>query len=247
MTVKTKNNPKEEKTTTKNTKKEIRDYLKNDIKVHAKNESQKKLIQSIKNNTITICGGKSGTGKTYVVLGMALNLLRKTTNNFEKIYFVKSATPLKGENLGYLKGNLEEKIHPFMMSYYLNLEKLIQKNKIPAMVKDDIIRPSALTYLRGVTIDRAIVVLDEAQNVNVDNMKTLMTRIGEDSILIIMGDTNQIDITHKTQSALECLIKYFDGIDDIGVVMMDDDNENLRNPIIKIIEEKFKEIENGKK
>jgi len=104
---------------------EIGKLLPSDIKIIAKNESQKKLINSIKNNEITICAGRAGSGKSYVAIAYALSLLRKTNNRFKKIYLVKSVTTLKGEELGYLKGDLKDKMDPFMWSYYINMEKLI--------------------------------------------------------------------------------------------------------------------------
>ena len=89
-----------------------------DLKIIAKNESQKKLIQSIRNNEITICAGPAGTGKTYIAISQALSLLRKEQSGFNKIYLVKSVTELNGESIGYLKGSLLEKITPFMWSFY---------------------------------------------------------------------------------------------------------------------------------
>jgi len=99
-------------------KEEINRLIPKDIKIIAKNESQIKLINSIKNNEITICSGLAGSGKTFVAVAFALNLLTKLNNRYKKIYLVKSVTALKGEELGYLKGDLNEKIGPFMWSFY---------------------------------------------------------------------------------------------------------------------------------
>ena len=119
-------------------KKIIRKILNTDIKVIAKNESQKKLIKSIKNNEITICAGPAGTGKTFVALAFALNLLKKTTNRYKRIYLVKSVTTLKGEEIGFLKGDLMDKIEPFMWSFYFNMEKFLSKSTITDLINNDI-------------------------------------------------------------------------------------------------------------
>ena len=234
-----------------NEKKIIRTILNRDIKVVPKNNSQKDLIKSILSKEILICSGPAGTGKTFISLGLALGLLRAVNNNFTKIYLVKSVTTLKGEEIGYLKGDLKEKIEPFIWSFVLNVEKLIPDVLIRSIVDSDYVRPFPLAYARGVSIDNAIIIADEVQNISIDNMHTLMTRIGENSKMILLGDTKQIDLKNKNESSLNKLIEMFKDVKDIGVVEMSGDEENVRNPIINIIEKKFEELElnekNGRK
>jgi PhoH-like ATPase len=103
-----------------------------------------------------------------------------------------------------------------------------------------------LAYARGTSIDNAIIIVDEVQNISKDNMHTLMTRIGENSKMILLGDTKQIDLRNKQESSLRSLISMFKNVDEIGVVEMDDSEGNVRNPIIDIIEKKFDELEDGK-
>lgn len=131
------------------------------VKMVGKNESQKQLINSIKNNDITICSGQAGSGKTYLSVGYALNLIRKTSTNYKKIYFVKSVIPLKGEEIGFLKGDYMEKIEPYMQSYYMNLEKFISKQSMNVLLAEEIIKPFPVAFMRGVTIDDSIVIVDE--------------------------------------------------------------------------------------
>ncbi|MFA5366497.1 MAG: PhoH family protein [Dehalococcoidia bacterium] len=225
-------------------KDEIGKILPNDIKIIAKNESQKKLINSIKNNEITICAGPAGTGKTFVAIAYALSLLRKTTNRFKKIYLVKSVTTLKGEEIGFIKGDWKEKIEPFMWSFYMSMEKLLLDATIKNLVDKDIIRPFPLTYLRGVSLDDCIIVADEMQNVSFDNSRTLMTRIGSNSKMILLGDIDQIDIRNKNESSLEVLLDMFKETDNMGVIKMSEEDTNVRNPLITIIENKYKEYLN---
>lgn len=238
-----------EKEILERSKEKINSVLNRDIKVVAKNESQKELIRSIKENEITICTGKAGTGKTYISLAFALTLLKKQNSNFNKIYLIKSVTTLKGEEVGYLKGTLEEKISPFMWGFLINLEKIINDEiMINQLFENDFIRQISLAYIRGTTLDNSIIILDEFQNISIDNSRTFLTRIGKNSKMILLGDSNQIDLRNKEESSLEPLIKMFSDIKNIGCIRMNDNDINIRNPLINIIEEKFKKYyENGKK
>jgi phosphate starvation-inducible protein PhoH and related proteins len=219
----------------------VRSIVSRDVKIVAKNESQKELIRSIKNNLITICSGKAGTGKTFISLAYALNLLRGTDNKYQRIYLVKSVTTLKGEELGYLKGDLKEKITPFMMSFYINMEKFVDESVIDNLIDTNILKPFPLAFVRGVSLDNCIVILDEMQNVSIDNARTMLTRMGENSKLIILGDSNQIDLKVKSDSSLNVLLKMFEDEKKIGTIKMNDKDVNIRNPIIDLIEKRFEE------
>ena len=229
-------------------KSEISKLIPKDLKILAKNDSQIKLIKSLKSNEITICAGPAGTGKTFVAVGIALNMLRKTSNRFKKIYLVKSIKTLKDEEMGFLPGDLQEKIEPAMWSFYINMEKIVLESSIKSLIDKDIIRPVPLAYVRGASLDDCIIIADEMQNVTFDNSKTLLTRIGTNSKLIVLGDINQIDIRNKEESSLEVLLKMFEDTSDIGVIKMSDEDTNIRNPLISVIEDKYKkhiEIKNN--
>lgn len=216
------------------------------VNLSAKNDSQKKLLKSIKDNQITICAGPAGSGKTLCAIYMALSLLRERSNSFQKILLVKSVTVLKNEELGFLKGDLREKVDPFMESFKSNAKKLFSMmTNVDSLFESSIIHFLPLAYIRGTNLDNAIIILDETQNVSVDNARTLLTRIGENSKIICLGDTNQIDLRNKTESSLEVLLKIFKDTEDVGSIIMDENDENCRNPIIKTIEQKFKEHYNS--
>lgn len=223
-------------------KSEIGKILKDNIKIVAKNDSQKQLIKSIKENEITICNGPAGTGKTFIAIGIALNLLKNPENSYKTIYLVKSVTTLKNEELGFLKGNLKEKIEPFMWSFFINFEKLIEKSTLNMLLDAEIIKPFPLAYMRGASLDDCIIIGDEFQNVNLDNSRTQMTRIGSNCKLILLGDENQIDMKNKHESSLSKIIKLFNETPKIGTISMCSKDTNVRNPLITEIENKFKEL-----
>lgn len=233
-----------QKEITERTKDKIQSILNRETKVRAKNESQKELIRSIKDKEITICTGPAGSGKTFVSLAFALGLLRKSNNKYKKMYLIKSVTTLKGEELGFLKGNLTEKFEPFMMSFVINMEKMIEDSEIKNLFESDIVRPFPLAYIRGASLDDSIIIADEMQNVTLGNARTLLTRIGTNTKMVVLGDSNQIDLKNKEESSLEPLLDMFKNVEEIGCIRMSDDDTNIRNPIISTIESKYKEYYN---
>lgn len=222
-------------------KDEIKKILNKKIIVTAKNESQKRLLSSIDNDEIIICAGLAGTGKTYLAVAEALSLLQNDNNEYKNIYLVKSAITLKGEDLGYIPGTIKEKLDPIMASYYINIEKVIGKNSLDTLINKDIIRVLPLAYIRGVSLDNCIIILDETQNVTISNSRTLLTRIGSNCKLIVLGDTNQIDIKNEKESSLKLLTILFNDVNKIGVIQMDINDVNIRNPLIDDIERKYTE------
>ena len=221
-------------------KSEINKLIPNDVKIVAKNKSQENLINSIKNNEITICAGPPGTGKTYLSVAYALNFIKKLNTKYKRIYLVKSVLPLKGEEIGYIKGDWKEKVDPFMWSFYFNFEKIIGTTALKGLIDKDIIRPFPLAYMRGATLDDCIIISDESQNISTENLHTLMTRIGTNCKSIVLGDINQIDLKNKEESSLDKVLTLFENTDNFGVIRMNEDDTNIRNPLIDVIEKKFK-------
>jgi len=214
--------------------------INSEIKVVAKNESQKHLIQSIKNNDITICSGMAGSGKTYVAVALALGLLKKPGNGFKKIYLIKPVVPLKDEEIGFLKGGLKEKLDPIMWSFYINMLKVISETELESLLEKGVIVPYPLAYIKGASIDDGIVIGDEIENMSVRNSRVLMTRIGSNCKMILLGDVDQIDMRKPKDSSLDVLLKIFKEHPGIGVVQMSDKDINTRHPMITGIEAKYK-------
>jgi phosphate starvation-inducible PhoH-like protein len=215
------------------------------IDIKHKNETQKKLTTSIKNNDVTICVGSPGTGKTYLSCLQALSEL-KNNENIKKIVLVKSVTTLKSEEIGFLKGTMAEKMEPFMYSFIGNFEKIIGKELYLKLNESNQIEILPIAYLRGVNIDNAIVIIDETQNISIENIRTILTRLGDNSKMVFLGDVKQIDAKNKYDSALGFLLNNFNDIGRIGIVKFSKE-DIIRHPLIKIIEDIFDKVEESKK
>lgn len=213
------------------------DIQKISFELKCKNENQKKLVNLISDNVITLCSGSAGTGKTFIACGQALRLLKKD-EGYTKIILVKSVTDLEGESVGYLKGSLEEKMFPYMLSFLDNFHKLIGEDNTKRMLDMGIIEVMPLAYIRGRSIDNAIIIVDEAQNITIKNMRSTLTRIGENSKMIITGDSKQVDIKDRKLSSLDTVVKMFENKNNIGTMSFTT-SDIVRNPIIKMIEDEF--------
>ena len=216
------------------------------IEVKPKTENQKKLVYAITNNEITIASGLPGTGKTFLACAEALKLIKDTKTPYQKVILVKSVTTLKDEEIGFLKGTMEEKMEPFMDSFLDNFNKIIGEANTTKLRNLGYIQIKPIAYVRGRSIDKSVIIIDEAQNVSLDNMRTLMTRIGDNSKIIILGDVKQKDIRNKKESSLEIVLDKFKEKDKFGVVELRNEEDIVRNPIIKVIEDIFDQIEEEK-
>ena len=207
------------------------------------NERQKEFQNSIREKEITICTGLAGSGKTFLALYNALKLLEK---GYKKIILVKSVTTVPEEEIGFIPGSIDQKMQPFIMSYTGNLQKLVGEKETEQLFKDKIVEVLPLAYIRGINIDDSIVILDELQNLTLNTFKSIITRIGNNSKYIIMGDTEQIDMKDKSKSSLIKVIELFKDSNIVGTVKFTDD-DCVRNPIIPYLLDKIKELENETK
>ena len=147
------------------------------INVKCKSVNQKKLVNSIKQNEITICSGLPGSGKTYLSCAEALKLV-KGKSRFKRIVLVKSIVPLKNEEIGHLPGDLKEKMAPIMESFTDNIRKIIGRSRMEKLMELGVIEIVPIAFARGRSIDNSIILIDEAQNITMDNIKTLISRLG---------------------------------------------------------------------
>lgn len=201
---------------------------------YPRTEKQEQLINLIENKEVVIAKGLAGSGKTFVTLATALNLLGGT---YKKIILVKSVTSLPGEEIGFIKGGIEQKMEPTMMSFMWNIDKLCGPGAAEALLDKKLIQVLPLAFIRGLSIDNSIVIVDEVQNIDKHTFKTIMTRIGEDSKYIFLGDSEQVDRKHKEESCLNKIMEIFADNDLIGTIEFTDE-DCVRNPIIpKILAE----------
>lgn len=208
------------------------------VNIKCKNLHQKEFIKMIDSQEITICSGPAGCGKSYLSLMKAIEYLQTPNNGYVKIYII---TPLVeiGERIGSLPGTLEDKLSPYLYSSYYLIDKVLGKEVRMKMVEEGLIEPLALSFLRGVNVDGAILIFEEAQNSSIDQMKTLLTRIGENTKFIISGDLEQIDrFKRKEDSGMSKAMESLTNIENIGLFAFNHD-DIVRNPLIGKILDKF--------
>jgi len=192
----------------------------------------------IDNNQITLCIGPAGVGKSYISVVKALELLKKPNNSYNKIVIITPIVELE-ERIGYLKGNLSEKLDPYLFSTYYLIDKVIGKENREKLVELDIIKPLAIAYLRGININNSIVIFEESQNSTKRGMKTFLTRIGYNSKFIISGGIEQIDrFKDVNESGLKDIFDKLKNVDDVGIMEFNND-DIVRNPLISKILEKY--------
>ena len=207
--------------------------------IHAKTDGQRNLLESLYKNEIVISVGPAGTGKTFLAVAHALSLLEK--HEIEKIIFCRPAVEA-GESLGFLPGDLKDKIDPYLGPLYDALNELLPKSKIQMFLSKGIIEIIPLAYMRGRTINRSVMILDEAQNASTIQMKMFLTRLGIDSRAIITGDISQIDLPKKSNSGLISILSILKNIKDIGIVELNE-HDIARHRLVKHIINAYSKLE----
>ena len=215
--------------------------------VRARTANQKKMVQSIEKNDIVFAIGPAGTGKTYTAVALAVRALKN--KQVKKIILTRPAVEA-GESLGFLPGDLKEKIDPYLRPLYDALDDMIPADKLGYYMTTSTIEIAPLAYMRGRTLDNAFIILDEAQNSTDLQLKMFLTRIGANAKAIITGDITQIDLPPKVKSGLEKSVRILANIDGIGHVVLDEEDV-VRHKLVKAIikaydKEKLRELEDLK-
>ena len=200
--------------------------------VSPKTEGQHRYVKMVKNNDVVFSIGPAGTGKTYLSVAFALAAL--DANEVDRIILCRPAVEA-GESLGFLPGDLKEKVDPYLAPLYDSLHTLYSESKLSQLLKNKIIEVVPLAYMRGRTLDSAYMILDEAQNATPLQMKMFLTRLGVGSRSIITGDITQVDLQNPKESGLLQASEILSGVEGIGFVRLDE-KDVVRHPLVmKII------------
>ena len=203
------------------------------------NENQKKFHDILKDNQITICSGPAGTGKSYLALRTAIELISDPTTPYEKIIIIRPAVEGGEQAMGYLKGTLREKMDPYMYPSFYLLNKIIGKEATSKLEHHDIIEVMSLSFLRGINVENALLIGEEFQNATPSEMKLTLTRIGFNSKFFITGDIDQSDkYRNKKDSGLYDAMQRLKDIPNIGMFEFEM-TDIVRNPIISEILKKY--------
>ena len=205
-------------------------YTKDDV-IKARTPGQLVYLKTAQTNDIGFAIGPAGTGKTYMAVALAVAALKK--NTVKKIILTRPAVEA-GEKLGYLPGDLREKIDPYLRPLYDALEDMLPTERVKAYLEKGVIEIIPLAYMRGRTLNKAFVILDEAQNTTDVQMKMFLTRLGTESRAIITGDITQIDLPTKTVSGLVKAQEILSGIEGVGFSFFDK-TDVVRHRLVKEI------------
>ncbi len=203
--------------------------------IKVKNVTQFKYIETIESSTITFGIGPAGTGKTFLAVASAVKMY--TDEKIKKIVLTRPAVEA-GERLGYLPGDLSQKIDPYLVPLFDSLEYFFGNETLKYLIEKRNIEIVPLAYMRGRTLNNACIILDEAQNATVSQIKMFLTRLGEDSKMIITGDETQIDLHNRDFSGLKKTRKSLSNIEEISVVEFKN-SDIVRNKIVSKILEVF--------
>ena len=199
--------------------------------VKAKTVGQKKYVDAISKNTIVLGVGPAGTGKTFLAVAMAVKALR--AGDVNRIILTRPAIEA-GEKLGFLPGDLQSKIDPYLRPLYDALYEMLGTENYAKMVEKGVIEVAPLAYMRGRTLDDSFIILDEAQNATPEQMKMFLTRLGFHSKAVVTGDLTQTDLPSGQKSGLAMAVKIIAGIDDI-VIHQFSDRDVVRHKLVQKI------------
>lgn len=209
--------------------------------VRARTKNQKRLVENYSKNDLMFAIGPAGTGKTYTAIALAVRALKN--REVKRLILTRPAVEA-GEKLGFLPGDMKEKLDPYLQPLYDALRDMIPSRKLADLMEEGVIQIAPLAFMRGRTLERSFVILDEAQNTTLGQLKMFLTRMGNDSKFIVTGDSTQVDLARKSDSGL---LKGINMVKDIkGVSIINFDREDIvRHPLVSQIVLAFENQENN--
>lgn len=211
--------------------------------IQGRTPNQHKMVEAFSGNDLTFALGPAGTGKTYVAIALAVRALKN--KEARKIILSRPAVEA-GEKLGFLPGDMKDKIDPYLQPLYDALEDMIPPVKLKEYMESKVIQIAPLAFMRGRTLNDAIIVLDEAQNTTTHQIKMFLTRLGNNAKMIITGDVTQIDLPRSTQSGLIHALRVLDGVPGIGKVEFGK-KDIVRHPLVQRIVEAYERADKAEK
>ncbi len=208
--------------------------------IFAKTLKQDEYVRALKNMDLIFSIGAAGTGKTYLAVCYAVNELK--AGNIEKIILTRPAVEA-GESLGFLPGDLKEKVDPYLRPLYDALHDMLGVEQTQSLIDKQVIEIAPLAYMRGRTLENAFIILDEAQNATIDQLKMFLTRMGFNSKMVVTGDISQIDLPNSKKSGLKVSANLLKDLDEVEVIVFEK-YDVVRHPLVGKIIEKFESLEN---
>lgn len=208
--------------------------------IKALTPNQQRLVDSMVKNDMVFAVGPAGTGKTYTGVALAVKALKE--KQVKRIILTRPAVEA-GENLGFLPGDMKEKLDPYMQPLYDALRDMIPPQSLEDYILKGIIQIAPLAFMRGRTLDNAFVILDEAQNTTHSQMKMFLTRMGKNAKFMITGDPGQVDLPRRTTSGLKEALLILKNVEGVGILYLDD-KDIVRHRLVKKIIDAYKSIEN---
>ena len=208
--------------------------------IYAKTLKQDEYVGALKNKDLIFSIGAAGTGKTYLAVCYAVNELK--SGNIEKIILTRPAVEA-GESLGFLPGDLKEKVDPYLRPLYDALHDMLGVEQTQSLIDKQVIEIAPLAYMRGRTLENAFIILDEAQNATIDQLKMFLTRMGFNSKMVVTGDISQIDLPNSKKSGLKVSANLLKDLDEVEVIVFEK-YDVVRHPLVGKIIEKFESLEN---
>ena len=211
---------------------EILVHGRNGLLIKARTANQQKLVQACEQNDLVFAIGPAGTGKTYTAVALAVRALKN--KEIKRIILTRPAVEA-GENLGFLPGDLRDKLDPYLQPLYDALRDMIPQQKLLSYWEDNTIEIAPLAFMRGRTLDNAFVILDEAQNATSAQLKMFLTRMGKNAKFVVTGDITQVDLPKNQTSGLPHATKILDGIDGIAIIQLQKSDIIRHKLVSKII------------